>query len=304
MSGTGRNQCQHCGEFGHNRRGCPKIKAAYARVEELAEKYGIERTEEERAYTSTSWITRINEAAQAQDASEDEVSWRDRWLWEEIADRKIAQAAKNKRGRTCGFCGESGHNARTCEHKKQHRKDADAMQGLAHRVVAACMSKAGIVPGALMRVREWNWKLDDYEQVMCMVTGINWERVANPGYDNAQGSPRHFDEWFKGPIIKVRKPSGEEGYLRIPNNITQQSHYGYYDQEPTGHGLLSGVVGGPLNKDSGWKGDNVTLLSPEAHGVYHWGVNKDNGSGERLVDADLEPAIDELINQVSKWTEH
>ena len=137
-----------------------------------------------------------------------------------------------------------------------------------------------------------------------MVTGINWERVANPGYDNAQGSPRHFDEWFKGPIIKVRKPSGEEGYLRLPHNITQQSHYGYHETEPTAHGLLSGVVGGPLNKDSGWKGDNVTLLSPEAHGVYLWGSKVNEGMGKRIVDADLEPAIDKLIDEVSKWTEH
>ena len=89
------NQCQHCGEFGHNRRGCPKIKAAYARVEELAKKYGIERSEDERAYASTQWISRINEAASAAGNAEDEISWRDRWLWEEIADRKIAQARKN-----------------------------------------------------------------------------------------------------------------------------------------------------------------------------------------------------------------
>jgi hypothetical protein len=141
-------QCQHCGQFGHNRRSCPKIKEAHARVESLAEKYGIERSEDELAYASTSWISRINEAAQAQDASEDEVSWRDRWLWEELEERKMAQARKNSRGRQCGFCGERGHNARTCPAKKQHRKDCDAMRGLAHRVLAACLKKAGIVPGA------------------------------------------------------------------------------------------------------------------------------------------------------------
>jgi hypothetical protein len=298
------NQCQHCGQFGHNRRGCPQIKAAHARVESLAEKYGIERSEEERAYPSTSWISRINEAAEAA-GSEDEVSWRDRWLWEEIEERKLSQARKNKRGRRCGFCGEHGHNARTCPAKKQHRKDADAMQGLAHRVVAACLSNAGIVPGALMRLREWNWKLDDYEQVMCMVTGINWHRVAEPGYDHDGGSPRHLDEWFKGPIIKVRKPSGEEGYLRIPQNIKQQSHYRYYEDESVGHGLVSGVVGGPVNKNSGWKGDNVTVLSDAAHGVYHWGINKDDGSGERLViGGELEEEVNNLIAEVSKWSEH
>jgi hypothetical protein len=232
------------------------------------------------------------------------VTWRERWHWEEIAERKLAQARKNARGRQCGFCGESGHNARTCPAKKQHKLDADAMQGLAHRVVAACLSKAGIVPGALMRVRDWNFKLDDYEQVMCMVTGINWSAVAKPGYDTDQGSPRHFDQWFKGAIIKVRKPDGQEGYLRIPQNIKQQSHYNYYEQESVGHGLVSGVVGGPVNKDSGWKGDLHRPLSENAMNVYHWGVNKDNGSGERLVDAELEPQIDEIIAEVSRWSDH
>jgi len=298
------NQCQACGDWGHNRRGCPAIKAAHARVESLGEKYGIVLSEDERAYASTSWITKINEAASAAGNAEDEVNYRERWYWEELEVRKIAQARKNKRGRTCGFCGEGGHNARTCEHKKQHRKDCNAMQSLAHRVVAACLSKAGLVPGALMRLRDWSMDKDDYEQKMCMVMGINWERVADPGYDHDHGSPRRLDSWFKGPIIKVRKPDGQEGYLRIPQNIKQQSHYNYFEKEPAQFGLVSGVVGGPVNKDSGWKGDNVTLLSPAAHGVYHWGVNKDDGSGERIVDADLEPEINNLINQVSNWSEH
>ena len=298
------NQCQHCGQYGHNRRGCPSIKAAHARVEELAKKYGIERSEEERAYVSTLWIERINQAAQAA-GSEDEVSWRDRWLWEEIEDRKVAQARKNKRGRVCGFCGQSGHNARTCPAKKQHRKDADAMQALAHRVVAACLSRAGVVPGALMRLREWDWKVDDYQQRMCMVLGINWEQVAKPNYDHDQGSPRHFDEWFKGAVIRVRKPDGQEGHLRIPQDIKQQPHYTYYEKESANHGLVSGFIDGPVNKDKGWKGDNMTMLSDAAYGVYHWGVNKDDGSGERVVDADLEPLINELISQVSRgWSEH
>jgi hypothetical protein len=300
-----RNQCQHCGDWGHNRRGCPQIKAAYARVEELAKKYGIERSEDERAYASTQWISRINDAASAAGNAEDEVSWRDRWLWEEIADRKIAQARKNKRGRVCGFCGQSGHNARTCPAKKQHKLDADAMQGLAHRVLAACLSKAGIVPGAVMRMREWDWKKDDYAQLMCVVMGINWEHVAKPNYDNDQGSPRHFTEWFKGAVIKVRKPDGKEGYVRIPQNIVQQPHYSYYDKEPSNSGLVSGVVGGPVNKNSGWKGDDVTVLSDAAYGVYHWEVNKDDGSGERLVaGGDLEREVNNLISQVSKWSEH
>jgi len=292
-------QCQHCGQWGHNRRSCPQIKEAHARVERLAEKYGIERSEDELAYASTSWICRINEAAKAQDASEDEVSWRDRWLWEEIADRKLAQTRKNSRGRQCGFCGERGHNARTCPAKKQHRKDCDAMRGLAHRVLAACLKKAGIVPGALMRQRQWNWKANDYEQTMCMVIGIDWDRVAEPGYDTPQGLPRNLDRWFKGPMIRVRAPNGDEGLMRLPQNIQQQSWYGYYENEDESWGLVSGVVGGNLNKDSGWMGDNVTLLSPEAEGVYMYGHRADKG--DRIADPELQPEIDKLVNQVSQY---
>ena len=137
-----------------------------------------------------------------------------------------------------------------------------------------------------------------------MVLGINWESVAKPNYDHDQGSPRHFDEWFKGAVIRVRKPDGQEGYLRLPQDIKQQPHYTYYEKESQNHGLVSGFVDGPVNKDNGWKGDNVTLISPDAYGVYHWGVNKDDGSGERVVDADLEPVINELVSQVSRWSEH
>ena len=68
---------------------------------------------------------------------------------------RLLRFSKNARGRQCGFCGERGHNARTCPAKKQHRKDCDAMRGLAHRVLAACLKKAGIVPGALMRQRQY-----------------------------------------------------------------------------------------------------------------------------------------------------
>jgi len=296
------NQCQSCGDWGHNRRGCPQIKEAHARVEKLAEKYGVYRSEDELAYASTSWIDRINEAAKIQDADEDEISWRDRWLWEEREERKMAQARKNARGRQCGFCGERGHNARTCQAKKQHRKDCDAMQGLAHRVLAACLKKAGIVPGALMRKQEWDWKINDYKQVMCMITGINWERVAEPGYDNPQGSPRHFDSWFKGPMIRVRMPSGDEGLMRLPQNTEQQSHYHYYESADASWGLVSGVVGGNINKDKGWMGDNETLVSPESGGVYLYGRKAEQG--ERIVDKDLQPEIDKLVNQVSEYRDY
>ncbi len=295
-------QCQHCGQYGHNRRSCPQLKESHAKVERLAKKYGVYRLEDELAYASTSWISRINEAAKIQDADEDEISWRERWHWEEIEERKMAQSRKNARGRLCGFCGERGHNARTCPAKKQHRKDCDAMRGLAHRVLAACLKKAGIVPGALMHKRDYDWKINDYAQVMCMVVGIDWDRVAEPGYDTPQGLPRNADRWFRGAMIRVREPNGDEGLMRIPQNIQQQTCYGYYEDKDPSWGLVSGVAGGNLNEDKGWMGDNVTLLSPETDGVYSYGSKVQKG--ERIVDQELQPEIDRLVGQVSKWRDY
>ena len=296
------NQCQSCGDWGHNRRGCPRIKESHARVEAMAKKYGVPLPDKEE-YVSTLWINDINTANMAANGNvtntEDEITYSQRWHWEELEERQRAQARKNKRARKCGFCDESGHNARTCPAKKQHYKDCNAMQGLAHRVVAACFKKAGIVPGALMRKREWNWKSDNYEQVMCIVTGIDWSRIAEPGYDTPQGLPRHLDQWFKGANVRIRLPNGDEGNMRIPQNMKQQSYYGYYDREDESWGLASGVVNGNLNKNQGWMGDNVTLLSPEAGGVYMYRQQPEEA--RRIVDQDLQPEIDELVNQVSKW---
>ena len=293
-------QCQHCGQYGHNRRGCPQIKEAHARVERLAKKYGVYRSEDELAYASTSWIERINEAAKIQDADEDDISWRDRWLWEEIETRKIAQTRKNSRGRQCGSCGERGHNARTCPDKKQHRKDCDAMQGLAHRVLAACLKKAGIVPGALMRQQQWN--RGEYQQVMSMVVGIEWDRVAEPGYDTHGGLPNHLDRWFKGAMIRVRQPDGNEGLMGLPYDVTQQTYYRYDDQSSDSWGLASGVANGDLNAGNGWMGDNVTLLSPDADGIYQYGARAEKG--QRIVDQELQPEIERLINEVSKFRDY
>jgi len=46
-------------------------------------------------------------------------------------------------------------------------------------------------------------------------------------------------------------------------------------------------------------GDNVTLLSPDAGGVYMYGHQPQKG--ERIVDPELQPEIDELVNQVSEY---
>jgi hypothetical protein len=270
-------------------------------VEAMAKKYGIKLPGKEE-YVSTLWINDINAANMAANGNvtktEDEITYSERWRWEELEGRKRAQARKNGRGRTCGFCGEGGHNSRTCPDKKQHVKDCNAMQGLAHRVVAACLEKAGIVPGALMRYRDWCYKKNEYVQGYLVVSHIDWSIVGDPGYDCSQGLPRGFENWLRKRLIVARNVDGKLHRFGIPRNIEQQSHYDYYEKPSENEGLASPLPGGKVNKDNGWAGDNHTLISPGIAGIYRF--NK-----EGLVDKELNKEVSSLIVEAgSKWAEH
>ena len=130
-----------------------------------------------------------------------------------------------------------------------------------------------------------------------MVTEIDWSGVADPGYDCDQGIPSRFEQWFKAPLITIRRPNGETGKLRLPRDVKQQSSYDYHKNPSENHGLASPVLNGTVNKNNGWMGDNVTLLSPEAGGVSRWG-------SKGLVDKELEPAIDQLVNDVTSYSQN
>ena len=297
------SQCHKCRGWGHNRRGCPVIKESHAKVEAMAKKYGIPLPSKDE-YISTQWIVKINEAnmaANGDDAyAKDEISYTDRWNWEELEERKRAQAQKNVRQRTCGFCNQPGHNARTCEAKKQHHKDCDAMQGLAHRVVAACLEKAGIVPGALMQFPDWN---NDGVKVrkFAIVTGMDWNQIAPVGYKTKQGLPRNFHDWFNRSFIQTQEAQGDTRTSVIPRNIPQQSACRFSDRyfdAATDYGVASPVLGGRVNKDNGWKGDNVTLISPSAEGIYRM-------SKEGTSDQDLNPIVEQLVSSAgSMWNDY
>jgi hypothetical protein len=274
-------------------------------VEAMAKKYGIAIPSKDE-WVSTAWIGEINAASMKANGNvehpEDTISYGERWYWEECEERKRAQARKNGRGRTCGFCGEGGHNARTCEQKKEHIKNCDALRGLAHRTVAACLEKAGIVPGALMTHKVWDYKKSDYVFQPAIVTHINWEQVADAGHKHEQGAPRNFEEWFRNSSIVAVGQDGQQIGFRMPNNLPQQSSHDYCGDHFDGSkrvlskGLLSPHYGGEVNKDNGWQGDNVTMIDPSTP-IYRWGAE--------IVDKDLAVVVEKLLADVgTKWVNY
>ena len=295
---TRQNQCQCCGNYGHNRRSCPRIKETYQRMEDLAKKYNIEITEQEREHRSAAPWQRLQATIEtAGKWDEDNYSYRDRWIWEEHQNRtNNLKATKKIGGRKCRFCTERGHNSRTCETKKEHVKKCGAVRALAHRVVRVSLEQAGLVPGALMSYRDYNYQTGNYETNFGIVTGIDWDEIAKQELDNKDGCNRNIENWYtNATYIRVRKHNGGQTWAAFPRDLPQQTSY-HYDAAPSDARpkMVSPVIGGKISKD-GYLGDTVTLLPPELR-IFRW--------GKQLMDEEWADEVNQLLDEVgTKWAD-
>ncbi len=293
---TRQNQCQSCGQYGHNRRSCPRVKKSYQRMEDLAKKYNIEITDDEREYRSHAPWTRLKEAIEAAGKwTQDSYGYQERWLWEEHQNRiNKLKSTKKSGGRKCRFCNERGHNSRTCEAKKEHIITCGSVRALAHRIMRASLEQAGLVPGALMQYREYDYDKGHYATQFGVVTGINWDEIAKQDPDTSDGCNTNIEEWYvQSTYIRVRKANGGESWAAFSRDLPQQTSY-HYNASPSDSStrMVSPVSGGKVNED-GYLGDNVTLLPP---GLYltRW--------GKQMMDEEWADEVTQLMDEVgTKW---
>ena len=127
------SRCSNCHEYGHNRATCPQIISSHKHIVDMAKKYGVQNPYDlpdfqNNLYVSTSWIHDLNaviEKARLEGKTKDEeIPYWKRIRWEEHEERLRANKQRRGKVKRCSFCGEAGHNARTCEVKKQYIKDA------------------------------------------------------------------------------------------------------------------------------------------------------------------------------------
>ena len=280
MGYTGRqNQCQDCGQYGHNRRTCPSIKEAHAKVERLLKKYDM--SPDPGDYSVTSWAhalsSKVMEAHGLQSHAEvhatcpqEYVSGWEAYRWQELEKREAEKKYRKENKlntRRCGFCGRRGHNRRKCESLEQHKLACRAMKALAHRVARLTFEKSGVVPGALVQYREWNYQTREYTQRVGMIQSINWEQVGCQDEKEANGIEQGVESWiFRGHVLKIRDAGGNSRDVTMPRNIEQQSDY-YHRMDTENYSLLSPVHGARVNLD-GYEGDN---RFPVTKNLWLWG---------------------------------
>ena len=281
MGHTGRqNQCQVCREYGHNRRGCPESKAAAEKVQKLLEKYDVQA--DCKTWGISEWTERLldkivdshdelnSHSCILKQRPAEYVSYWEASRWQEIGQRASAKEWNKEHGRQrrCGFCGQPGHNRRKCENQEQHKLECRAMKALAHRVARLTFEKSGVVPGALLQYRTYDYTKREYITQIGMLQSINWQVIGEQDATDSSGLNYTLERWiFRNNPLKMMDASGTVRDVSIPRNITHQTDYYCNMDDDNAFRLLAPVLGSSVNLD-GYTGDSEF---PVRHSIWMWG---------------------------------
>ena len=115
MSWNGTLRCSHCYESGHNKRGCPKLKADIA---------------ERRAENPEDWRV-------------------------QMYDQKRASTSRKGEKRNCTYCDEQGHNRRTCTSLKTHVSALQKSSVAWREAFLAHLQTLGLGTGSILTEDHW-----------------------------------------------------------------------------------------------------------------------------------------------------
>lgn len=143
MSWNGTVTCGYCGSSGHNKRGCPQLKADMEKRRATFgdDDYQVRHHESHRARTS-----------------------------------------RKGEKRSCTYCGEMGHNRRTCPTLGGHVARMQKASVVFRRQFVAALQTSGIGVGSLLTQKDWRDR-----QFRYLVTAINWQAVT--AFDTRTGMP-------------------------------------------------------------------------------------------------------------------
>ena len=135
-------RCSHCYDVGHNRTTCPERKK---RIQQLRENGDT-----------------------------------DHWMVRE-EDRRIAAKKNRTTVRRCSYCGETGHNRRSCSELGMAKRTFQKYQSRFRNAIFNDMMDRGLGVGAIIKItsREYDYDIRDYADVEVhrMVTSINWKGI-------------------------------------------------------------------------------------------------------------------------------
>ena len=184
-----RRPCGYCGATGHNRSTCPVEK---------------ERIEAYRAKDPDAWQV---------------------YEYDRRHKRRKESRLRASQDRKCSYCGEQGHNRRSCPTLKQHKHYANIANAEARVGILEYLRKEGIGPGALMVIGEryYDQQKDEYTRRLGthLVAGVNWKALDFAYFETGKSDRAHPENQEVLSLVNLR--TGEKSRMSLlPDTYMQR----------------------------------------------------------------------------------
>jgi len=192
--------CSFCYGHGHNKMGCPKAKKlADAALPQWEEWQKMDHPTE--TYRNSIWRARrhFDWTYQTSEALE---------IWQK-------KQARSKRTKACNFCGESGHNKRTCPALKETKAKLKLAELGFRKAIVQGLQKTGQGIGAVVSGEREYWSRTKSEwikeQSLGLIVGHRWELMTL--CDSRQHGELEVNASVGKPFVHIRWNNGDTEYL-------------------------------------------------------------------------------------------
>ncbi len=206
---NGRIRCGFCYEYGHNSRTCPEKKARLER--------NLEASKEDDGRYTEYYANQIAKMTGVNPETGEKRSRRD-----------------ESRGRVCSYCGERGHNRRTCEQLKSDLARYAVMTREARQEVRDWALEDGIGIGAMVKYKEYGYS-DSSTLMMVEAMDIQHTHARQRYYTvtlrPVSGVGRKTRQSIQSPEQREANTSSYSSRIEVVGKLTAEQMAAQIDEE-------------------------------------------------------------------------
>jgi len=224
MSWTGTVRCSVCYRSGHNKSGCPQVEAEYKEYIDLIDQYNAANHDKPDIEYDQHLSYAMRQAVGLS--------------YKHLRSKDIVLTKKRKnKTRQCTYCGEIGHNRRTCAALKTDVELLAKASVTYHKRLAKAYELSGYYVGGLVEHHYEQYDYNKGEYVKGKVMGI----ISDLNLQSYSVMSWLTQDWQMHRSIKIQGSNGTPYLVRphLPENVRQELYVGSPWSGGSDHTMLS-----------------------------------------------------------------